>query len=120
VPKDRRCDISKRMTATATGVGAGRCTVCERRGGRNRAFNPRLAAYARADAAFSAPAKYGKEDTMVADRSRRLLPEPDDMDDGGFSFEQICELLGFDPGSLRRGLQRWLDVQHCSRVVPRT
>ena len=31
--------------------------------------------------------------------------------DSGFSFEQICGVLGLDPAYLRRGLQRWRDAR---------
>jgi hypothetical protein len=48
---------------------------------------------------------------------RRLFQEAEHwiMSEGdtapAFSFEHICGVLGIDPDYLRRGLQRWRDVQ---------
>jgi len=32
-------------------------------------------------------------------------------DDGFFSFENICEILGFNPGYVRQGLLRWKEMK---------
>ncbi len=32
-------------------------------------------------------------------------------DDGFFSFENICEILGFNPGYIRQGLLRWKEIK---------
>ena len=41
----------------------------------------------------------------------RLVQEEEEWmtanDDGIFSFNNVCETLGFDPEALRRGLLRW-------------
>lgn len=37
-----------------------------------------------------------------------------DADEWIFSFANVCEMLGFDPGYLRRGLNRWSTVNQSS------
>ena len=37
-----------------------------------------------------------------------------DTDGWVFSFSNVCEMLGFDPAYLRRGLNRWSAINHSS------
>jgi hypothetical protein len=37
-----------------------------------------------------------------------------DSEDWVFSFSNVCEMLGFDPAYLRRGLNRWSALNHSS------
>ncbi|MFQ5684991.1 MAG: hypothetical protein ACE5HC_17190 [Candidatus Binatia bacterium] len=39
-------------------------------------------------------------------------------DDGFFSFENICEILGIDPGYVRRGLLCWKEMKLDGRPSP--
>ena len=36
-----------------------------------------------------------------------------------FSFNNVCEMLGFDPSYLRRGLNRWTALSENSAATPR-
>ncbi len=40
-------------------------------------------------------------------------------DDGFFSFENICEVLGFNPGYVRQGLLRWKEMKLEERPRPK-
>jgi hypothetical protein len=59
-------------------------------------------------------------------RSRRLFEEAEEWiveadGDWIFSFENICEALGFNPAYLREGLLRWMKnklPKHCKRASP--
>jgi len=41
-------------------------------------------------------------------------------DDGLFSFENICEVLGLDPDFVRSGLAHWKEKQRVPTVVRKT
>ena len=41
-------------------------------------------------------------------------------DDGLFSFENICEVLGLDPDFVRSGLAHWKEKQRVSTLVRKT
>ncbi|MEE9191255.1 MAG: hypothetical protein V3U04_01380 [Candidatus Aerophobetes bacterium] len=55
--------------------------------------------------------------TFVRDKKRAaLFREAEDWileknDDGLFSFDNICEILGFNPGYVRQGLHRWKEMK---------
>jgi hypothetical protein len=55
--------------------------------------------------------------TFARDKKRAaLFREAEDWileknDDGFFSFENICEILGFNPGYVRQGLLRWKEMK---------
>jgi hypothetical protein len=43
----------------------------------------------------------------------------DDAGDWVFSFTNVCEMLGFDPAYLRRGLNRWTALSQNNTAKPR-
>ncbi len=49
-------------------------------------------------------AQSGKRKKLFEEAEEWILEEDDD---GVFSFENICEVLGLDPRYVRQGLQRW-------------
>ena len=62
--------------------------------------------------------------TFTRDKKRAaLFREAEDWileknDDRFFSFENICEILGFNPGYIRQGLLRWKDMKLEERLRP--
>ncbi len=62
--------------------------------------------------------------TLAQDKKKRgMFRESEDWilgqnNDGLFSFENICEALGFNPGYIRQRLLRWKDKKLAGRPSP--
>lgn len=58
-------------------------------------------------------------------KDRRLFDEAEEWiltpgGDRAFSFDNVCESLGFNPEYLRRGLQRWKETHHKTQLPSAT
>jgi len=61
--------------------------------------------------------------TARSGRGKRVFNEAEEWimikdDDWIFSFESVCEMLGFNPEYVRQGLRRWKQKTLANRATP--
>ena len=61
-------------------------------------------------------ARDSKRNGLYREAEKWIL-QVQENDEGVFSFENICEVLGFYPESIRQGLLRWKEKKMAERVV---
>lgn len=67
----------------------------------------------------------GKDPRRASRQQRKAFEEAhswvnaDDAEAWIFSFSNVCEMLGFDPAYLRRGLNRWTALSQTNTAKPR-